>query len=54
MNVYMVGNREREWVYIWWEQRVSGCIYGGNKVSGFIYGGNIESEWVYIWWEQRE
>ena len=39
------GNRESEWVYIWWEQRgVSGCMYGGNR----------ESEWVYMWWEQRE
>ena len=24
------------------------------RVSGCIYGGNRESEWVYIWWEQRE
>jgi hypothetical protein len=23
-------------------------------VSGCIYGGNRESEWVYIWGEQRE
>jgi hypothetical protein len=47
-------------------ERVSGCIYGENResewvyiwwehrVSGSIYGGNIESEWVYIWWENRE
>jgi hypothetical protein len=27
------GNREREWVYIWWEHRVSGSIYGGNIES---------------------
>ena len=44
-------------------ERVSGCIYGGNResewvyiwweqrVSGCIYGGNIESEWANIWWE---
>ena len=31
MGVYMVGT-----------ERVSGCIYGGNR----------ESEWVYIWREQ--
>ena len=62
------GNIESEWVYIWWEQRervgvymvgterVSGCMYGGNRerVSECIYGGNRESEWVYIWWEHRE
>jgi hypothetical protein len=37
-------------------ERVSGCIYGGNRerVSVCIYGGNRESEWVYVWWEQRE
>jgi hypothetical protein len=23
-------------------------------VSGCIYGGNRESEWVYVCWEQRE
>ena len=45
MGVYMVGT-----------ERVSGCIYGGNRerMSGCMYGGNKESEWVYIWWEQRE
>ena len=30
------------------------CIVGTERVSGCIYGGNIESEWVYIWWEHRE
>ena len=42
MGVYMVGT-----------ERVSGCMYGGNRerVSECIYGGNIESEWVNIWWE---
>ena len=42
MGVYMVGT-----------ERVSGCMYGGNRerVSVCIYGGNIESEWVNIWWE---
>jgi hypothetical protein len=47
-------------------ERVSGCIYGGNResewvyvwreqrVSGGVYGGNRESDWVYIWWEHRE
>jgi hypothetical protein len=45
MGVYMVGT-----------ERVSGCIYGGNRerMSGCMHGGNKESEWVYIWWEQRE
>ena len=33
MGVYMVGT-----------ERESGCIYGGNR----------ESEWMYVWWEQRE
>ena len=38
------GNRESEWVYIWWEQRE--CVG--------VYMVGIESEWVYVWWEQRE
>ena len=67
MGVYMVGtervsgciyggNRESEWVYVWWEQRERVGVYmvGTERVSGCIYGGNRESEWVYIWWEQRE
>ena len=33
MGVYMVGT-----------ERVSGCMYGGNR----------ESEWVYVWSEQKE
>jgi hypothetical protein len=45
------GNRESEWVYIWWEQRERVGVYmvGTERVSGCIYGGNRESEWVYIW-----
>ena len=43
MGVYMVGI-ESEWVNIWWEQResVGVCIVGTERVSGCIYGGNIE------------
>ena len=26
-------------------------MVGTERVSGCIYGGNIESEWVYIWRE---
>jgi hypothetical protein len=29
-------------------------MVGTERVTGCIYGGNIESKWVYIWWEQRE
>jgi hypothetical protein len=50
-------------VYMVETERVSGCIYGGNResecvyiwweqrerVSGCMYCGNIESEWMYIW-----
>ena len=25
------------------------CIVGTERVSGCIYGGNIESEWVYVY-----
>jgi hypothetical protein len=47
-------------------ERVSGCIYCGNRESEWvyicwehresvcIYAGNIESERVTIWWEYRE
>jgi hypothetical protein len=33
---------------------VSVYMEGTEGMSGCVYGGNRESEWVYIWWEQRE
>ena len=43
-------------MYIWWEQREGVGVYmvGTERVSECMYGGNRESEWVYIWWEHRE
>ena len=40
------GNRESEWVYVWSEQKECVGVYmvGTERVSGCMYGGNIEIE----------